>query len=99
MRAVDLFAPQISLDGASPPVVLTLPAVRCTPGIVANLKHILTGYPGSAEVHLQLRNGEKVTTFKLGEGFRVSPSSPLFADLKAVLGPSAVGVGKLGAHD
>ncbi|MEO7587422.1 MAG: DNA polymerase III subunit alpha [Arachnia sp.] len=99
MRAVDLFAPQISLDGAAPPVVLTLPAVRCTPGIVANLKHILTGYPGSAEVHLQLRNGEKITTFKLGEGFRVAPSSPLFADLKAVLGPSAVGVGRVGGHE
>ncbi|MGV8846854.1 DNA polymerase III subunit alpha [Tessaracoccus sp.] len=99
MRAVDLFAPQISLDGVSPPVVLTLPAVRCTPGIVANLKHILTGYPGSAEVHLQLRNGEKITTFKLGEGFRVAPSSPLFADLKAVLGPSAVGVGQVARND
>ncbi len=99
MRAVDLFAPQISLDGVAPPVVLTLPAVRCTPGIVANLKHILVGYPGSAEVHLQLRNGDKITTFKLGEGFRVAPNSSLFADLKAILGPSAVGVGRLGAHD
>ncbi|MGO1385110.1 MAG: DNA polymerase III subunit alpha [Arachnia sp.] len=98
MRAVDLVAPHVNLDGEAPPVVLTLPAVRCTPGIVANIKAILTGYPGSAEVHLQLRNGQRITTFKLGDGFKVSPTSPLFADLKAVLGPSAVGVGKSGAH-
>ncbi len=94
MRAQDVHAPQVNADGGVGPVVLTLPAVRCTPGVVSNLKQVLAGYPGSAAVHLQLRNGEKLTTFRLGDGFKVAPSSPLFADLKALLGPSSVAFGK-----
>ncbi|MDO5093646.1 MAG: DNA polymerase III subunit alpha [Propionibacteriaceae bacterium] len=94
MRAQDVHAPQVSADGGLGPVVLRLPAVRCTPGVVGDLKQVLSGHPGGAEVHLQLRNGERMTTFRLGEGFRVAPSSPLFADLKALLGPSAVTFGR-----
>ncbi len=96
MRAQDITVPQVSSDGVSGPVLLTLPTVRCTPGVVSELKQVLAGYPGSAEVHLQLRSGGKVTTLRLGDGYRVSPSSPLFADLKAILGPSCVSVGRAG---
>ncbi|MCC2593012.1 DNA polymerase III subunit alpha [Tessaracoccus sp. OS52] len=99
MRAQDIVAPQVNPDGGSGPVLLTLPAVRCTPSIVGRLKKILSEYPGSAEVHLQLRSDQKITTFKLGDGYRVAPGSPLFADLKAVLGPSAVGVARVGSNE
>ena len=98
MRAQDVHAPQVSADGGLGPVVLTLPTVRCTPGVVGNLKQVLSGHPGSAEVHIQLRNGDRLTTFRLGNGFHVTPSSPLFADLKALLGPSSVSFGRGAAH-
>lgn len=98
MRAQDVHAPQVSADGGLGPVVLTLPTMRCTPGVVGNLKQVLSGHPGSAEVHLQLRNGDRLTTFRLGNGFHVAPSSPLFADLKALLGPNAVSFGRGATH-
>ena len=94
MRAQHVIAPHMSAEGNVGPLALTLPAVRCTPGIVNRIKEILAQYPGSAEVHLQLRTGDQVKTFRLGDGFRVELTSALFADLKAVLGPSCVGVGR-----
>ena len=94
MRAQHVVAPHMSAEGNVGPLALTLPAVRCTPGIVNRIKEILAQYPGSAEVHLQLRTGDQVKTFRLGDGFRVELTSALFADLKAVLGPSCVGVGR-----
>ena len=94
MRAQRLYAPHVSAEGNAGPLMLSLPAVRCTPGVVNRLKEILAQYPGAAEVHLQLRTGDKVKTFRLGDGFRVEMTSPLYADLKAVLGPACVGVGR-----
>ena len=99
IRAQDVVAPQMTAEGASPPVLLTLASVRCTPGVVARLKQVLAEYPGPTDVHLQLRSDAKVTTFRLGDGYKVSPSSPLFADLKAILGPGAVAVSKAGLHE
>ncbi|AQP44486.1 DNA polymerase III subunit alpha [Tessaracoccus flavus] len=94
MRASNVYSPHMSAEGQVGPLALTLPAVRCTPGVVNRLKEILAQYPGAAEVHLALRSGEQLKTFKLGEGYRVELTSALFADLKAVLGPSCVGVGR-----
>jgi DNA polymerase-3 subunit alpha len=45
---------------------------------------------GSVEVHLHLTNGEKTTVMKIDEKLRVEPTSALFGELKALLGPSAV---------
>ena len=94
MRASNVFSPHMSSEGQAGPLALTLPAVRCTPGVVNRIKEILAQYPGAAEVHLALRTGDQVKTFRLGDGFRVELTSALFADLKAVLGPSCVGVGR-----
>lgn len=94
MRAQDVHAPHVSADGAAGPLYLSVPEVRCTPGVIAQLKEILRGYPGSSDVHVVLSGANATRMFKLGDGFRVSPGSPLVADLKAVLGPAAVGVGK-----
>ncbi|SHI62149.1 DNA polymerase-3 subunit alpha [Tessaracoccus bendigoensis DSM 12906] len=92
VRAQGVTVPHLSAEGNIGPLALMLPAVRCTPGVVGELKRILALYPGSAEVHLNLRTGEQVKTFRLGDGFRVELTSALFADLKAVLGPSSVGL-------
>jgi DNA polymerase-3 subunit alpha len=70
------------------PVVVRLDAARCTPPIVDRLEDILATHPGSTEVHLQLvsRNNPKVVL-----KHRVGPSPALMGDLKALLGPAAIG--------
>ncbi len=94
MRAQQIITPHVSAEGNVGPLALSLPAVRCTPGVVNRLKGILAQYPGAAEVHVNLRTGSKIKTFRLGDGYRVDLTSALFADLKAVLGPSCVGMGR-----
>ena len=56
----------------------------------SELKEILVSHPGDAEVHVHLQNGSRTTVLRLG-GVRVAPTPALRADLKTILGPSAVG--------
>ena len=51
------------------------------------LKAVLGAHPGAAEVHLQMVSGGRTTVLRLDEGFRVSATPSLGADLKALLGP------------
>ena len=71
------------------PVVVKLPLARCTPPVVDSIKSVLQTHPGSVEVHLHLSNGDKTTVMKIDENLRVEPTSALFGELKALLGPSA----------
>ncbi|HEX6497575.1 MAG TPA: DNA polymerase III subunit alpha [Micromonosporaceae bacterium] len=84
LMAMDLSIPDISAPDEVKPVVLALPPSRCTPPLVERLKEVLSSHPGSAEVHL------KVNRHLLRAGPRVAPTTALMADLKALLGPSAV---------
>jgi DNA polymerase III subunit alpha len=86
--AMDVSVPDISVAPRGP-VTLTLPAPRCTQPVVDRLKEVLETHRGSTEVRLALHSGEKVTLLRLDH--RVNPSSALMADLKALLGPGAVG--------
>jgi DNA polymerase-3 subunit alpha len=72
------------------PVTITLPVARCTPPLVERLKEVLSTHPGTTEVRLQVQAGENLTVLRLGDGFRVTPTSSLFADLKALLGAAAL---------
>jgi DNA polymerase-3 subunit alpha len=72
------------------PVVVKLPMASCTPPVVDSIKSVLQTHPGTVEVHLHLSNGEKTTVMKIDEKLRVEPTSALFGELKALLGPSAV---------
>jgi len=42
------------------------------------------------EVRLRLQSSGKTTVMKLDQHLRVTPSPPLMADLKALLGPSCL---------
>lgn len=78
---------------ASGPLVISLPAVRCTPAVVEQLRGVLRSHPGGTEVRVRLisqANGAKV--WRLDDTLRVAPSRPLMADLKALLGPACVSV-------
>ena len=72
------------------PVVVTMAPGRCTPPIVERLKDVLATHPGTTEVRLLLRNGEREHLLRLGDGYRVKPSAALMGDLKALLGPAAI---------
>jgi DNA polymerase-3 subunit alpha len=92
MTGQEVAFPDVS-EGPSGPLVIQLPAVRCTPAVVEQLRHVLRAHPGPTEVRVRLvsaTNGAKV--WKLDEGLRVATSRPLMADLKALLGPSCVNV-------
>ncbi|MCE5288924.1 MAG: DNA polymerase III subunit alpha [Nocardiaceae bacterium] len=90
INANDLAVPDLSGIGVTKPVAVSLQAHTCTPNRVAELKRILSSHPGPADVHLRLLNNDKVTTLKLDDALRVTPSSALMGDLKALLGPACL---------
>jgi DNA polymerase-3 subunit alpha len=90
IMVMDMSLPDLSQSAGAKPITLTMPITRCTPPLVDQLKEILVSHPGDAEVHVHLQNGGRTTVMRLG-GVRVAPSTALRADLKMILGPSAVG--------
>lgn len=71
-------------------VRLRVPAARLSKNMVDRIQLALRNHPGTAPVYLHMtsENGEKVV--RLGEDHRVEPRSALFAELRELLGPSAV---------
>ncbi len=92
--SVEIHANELTLpdtaEGPAAPVIIQLPAARCTPPVVEQLKRVLGAHPGMTEVRLKLTSPDKSTTFRLDDTLRVTPAQPLMADLKALLGPSSV---------
>ncbi len=86
----DLTLPDLTARSQGPVVVSVAPA-RCTPALVERLREVLASHPGTTDVHLQLVNGERQQKLRLGDGYRVAPTAALMADLKALLGPRALG--------
>jgi len=89
-----LFVSDVSLpeltQGLRGPVVVQLPAARCTPPVVERLREVLGAHPGTTEVHLRLLNGARVTMLRLDEGLRVAATPALMGDLKALLGVNSI---------
>ncbi|SIJ52377.1 DNA polymerase III alpha subunit [Mycobacteroides abscessus subsp. abscessus] len=89
--ANDLVVPDFSQAADDRPVAVTMPTRQCTIDKVTALKQVLTRHPGTNQVHLRLISGERVTTLELDQSLRVTPSSALMGDLKALLGPGCLG--------
>jgi DNA polymerase III subunit alpha len=90
--ANDLAVPEIAAPGeAGLPFKVSLRTELCTPERVAKLKEVLTHHPGPSEVHLNLVNGGRTTPLRLADSLRVTNSSALMGDLKALLGPGCLG--------
>ena len=89
--ANDLVVPDLSGARANRPLAVSLPTRQCTPDKVAALKQVLARHPGTAQVHLRLVSGERITTLELDQSLRVTPSPALMGDLKALLGPGCLG--------
>jgi DNA polymerase-3 subunit alpha len=79
--------PELSEDRT---VRVRVPASRLSTSVVENLKSVLTNHPGSAPVfiHMTADGDEKV--LRVGAEHNVEPRSALFAELRELLGPSAV---------
>jgi DNA polymerase III subunit alpha len=91
MQAQEVTIPDVD-RGPGRPVVISLPATRCTAPVVAELRQVLRSHPGMTEVQLRLRANDKTSLWRIDQRLRVTPSPPLMADLKALLGPSCLSV-------
>jgi DNA polymerase-3 subunit alpha len=92
IRAMDIRAldPAANVPSLNVSVVVEVPAVNCTNGMLVRLKETLAAHPGAAPVHMRLVGETGVTPLKLGDGFRVDPSAGLLSELRLLLGPNAV---------
>ncbi len=86
LHAQSVSVPDLSVAPGKGPVQVRMSAVRCTPPVVDRLREVLRQHPGTTSVHLRLMNGSKVTTVQLDDAWRVTPTSALMGDLKALLG-------------
>ncbi len=78
-------------SASAEPLKLTIDAARLNPGLVEELKAVFEHHKGEAAVHLAIRTsaGES-KEMKLGNGYRVNPSSGLRAELDTILGSEAM---------
>jgi hypothetical protein len=75
----------------SEPLRITVPATSLDDHLIDELKSVLEGHQGSAEVYLAIAGGEGgAREWKLGDRFKVRPSSKLQAELDHVLGADAL---------
>jgi DNA polymerase III subunit alpha len=74
------------------PLRLTIEAARLSsPGLVDRLKEVFEHHRGEADVHLAVLGADgEATEMRLGENFRVRPSSTLQAELDHVLSADAL---------
>jgi DNA polymerase III subunit alpha len=89
--AHELVVPDFSNAQLDRPLAVSLPTRQCTHDKVSALKQVLARHPGTSQVHLRLISGDRVTTLELDQSLRVTPSSALMGDLKALLGPGCLG--------
>jgi DNA polymerase III subunit alpha len=70
------------------PLRLTIDATRLrAPGVLDQLKEVFEHHRGEADVHLAIRGEDgRPTEMRLGDGYRVRPSSGLRAELDQILG-------------
>ena len=82
----------VSDGGASTPVKVTLRAAQITPSLIADIKEILLTHKGGTPVQIHmLQHRGSVLRFAL-PGWSVTADSAFMADMKQLLGPSALKV-------
>ena len=61
--------------------------------MIDDLKRIFADFPGQVPVVFNMVGGGENTRLRVGDGLRVAPVAGLYAELKALLGESCIGVG------
>jgi DNA polymerase-3 subunit alpha len=69
---------------------LRVPAERLSSDLIDRLKSVLTNHPGTSAVLLHMVHGDRNKVVKLSDDFRVELRSALYAELRELLGPSAL---------
>jgi DNA polymerase-3 subunit alpha len=67
---------------------LRLDAAALPSSALADLKELLSGFPGESEVVIELKGSAGMRCLRLGNGFRVARGAALHAELVALLGPA-----------
>ena len=75
------------------PLAITIDARRVRATVIDDLKRVLADFPGQVPVVLQMVRGDEKARLRVGDGLRVAPVAGLYAELKALLGESCIGVG------
>ncbi len=91
IRATEVKEPNLGADAprvALESLVVDLPAVACTPAVLAKLKQLFEGHPGPAPVRLRFLSSQGVTPLSLG-AFRVNANAALLDELRILLGSGA----------
>ncbi|MEA2177330.1 MAG: polymerase subunit alpha, partial [Solirubrobacteraceae bacterium] len=74
-----------------PPLMLRLDAARLPASAIDDLKELLGSFPGESEVVLELMlSGGDPRRLRLGNAFKVAPTSTLRAELDQILGSAVV---------
>jgi DNA polymerase-3 subunit alpha len=71
-------------------VRLRVPATRLSRSMVDRLKAALANHPGQSPVYLHMTSDGAEKVIRLGDEHRVEPRTALYAELRELLGPSAV---------
>jgi DNA polymerase-3 subunit alpha len=92
LRADSIKTLSISADSSqfAAPIVISISTRACTPELVARLKQVLAGHPGDTEVQLETVSLARERKRFTLPGIKVADSSPLAAELKALLGPECL---------
>jgi DNA polymerase-3 subunit alpha len=96
MEIAELVAGEGSSESPKPPqgndpITLSVPTADCTNGLVVRLKETLAAHPGGVPVVLRLVSDEAEKTLRFADGYRVDGSAGLLAELRTLLGTSALG--------
>ena len=89
--SVKLVAQEIREPALDPDstVRLRVAATRLSRSMVSRLKQALSNHPGTSPVMLHM-TGDSEKVIRLGDEYRVEARSALYAELRELLGPSAV---------
>jgi DNA polymerase III subunit alpha len=88
-----LVALEVSVFEAVPPrreVRLRIDARQAPAGLIRELATLVRDFPGDAPVYVALQTSLGERTLALGPGYRVRPDSDFFAEVRTLLGESAI---------
>jgi DNA polymerase III subunit alpha len=101
VQSVQLFAPSEqeieraraeaaanTVAASAEPVHLRVDAAELTHAAIDDLKHAIGGYPGAAEVMLDIATSAGTRRLRLGMEYRVKPTPTLLAELELALSPA-----------
>jgi DNA polymerase-3 subunit alpha len=87
---VELARARAKAEAEAGPLLLKIDAARFPESLVDELKSVFESHPGDNEVLLEMTTRERVVRLRFGEGYKVSDSPSLRADLDQLLGPTAL---------